>query len=393
MELFLALAAIIVAVATLFFASTARRRFDAHEARLGKAEQNVASLRSGQQELGHSGQATRQAEAWRIQQLGYALKKLDERQERDQRAQAGRHQQAQEAIADVTKTVQQLRGELVVALEDQQAQLDSLGDLAEGHGSRLGSLDQLAQALQRSLNRLLADAAQLREQSSRQTAALSELGYRTTCESTCTGEKLADLGDQLLALAVDFGHLDLGRRQLQGQLRKLLRHGSQLATTAPEAWIMPGFIQAEHRAAAQILPCLYESLLRAAGFDFVFRENEAAGACYYLVPSSPGSQPEQQLENLLNACPISDTALAGLKELHCVLRAIHEGGPGIMRVGPLVVGHATGGMFSGFVLTAAEARTLDADDLASSSSQCLRLLGELPEERVVDLAAWAASAS
>ena len=61
MELFIALASVIVAAATLFLANTARHRFDTYEGRLSKTEQNATSLTHGQLELSKDRETDKQA--------------------------------------------------------------------------------------------------------------------------------------------------------------------------------------------------------------------------------------------------------------------------------------------------------------------------------------------
>jgi hypothetical protein len=386
MELLLALAAVIVAAATLFLAYAARSRFNAQEGRLNKTEQHLAGLTSGQQEL-KSAAAEGQTAAQDVQQVRKAVQELADLRETERQNQAN----------DVTKTVGQLRAQVTAAFKDQGTRLDSLIQLTADHDSRLNSLDQLAPDGARSLANLAADAARLKEEASRQAAALRALSDGTTSASERTAEILAGLSDQVLALAADVGLLDLDRRELRTQLRKWLAHCAQQTRMAPATRVMPGFIQAERRAASHILPCLYENLLQAANLDAVFREQAGpAGVFYYLVSRSPDGQPaEQQLGSLLTACQIPDSGSEwpGLAELRSLLLAMYVGGPATMRIGPLVVSHAAGDMFRGTVLTAGEAQSLDADDPTPSSIRYSRMLGELPADCVLDLAAWAASNS
>jgi hypothetical protein len=385
MELFLALATVIVATATLFLAYAARRGLDAYEGRLNKAEQNVAGLTSVQQELKRAA-AVGQAAAQDVPQLRKAIQELAELHEADKRNQA-----------DEVKTVSQLHAQVTAASKDHGARLDSLTQRAADHDSRLNSLDRLAQDVARSLGNLAAGAARLKEEASQQAAALRALSDTTTSASERKAEALARLSDQLLALAGDVGLLDLDRRELRAQLRKWLAHSAQETRMAPDTRVMPGFIQAERHAAGQILPCLYEALLQRAKLDSVFREQAgAAGVFYYLISRSSDGQPaEQQLGSLLAACQIPDSGseLPGLAELRSLLLAMYVGGPATMRLGPLVVSHSAGGTFRGTVLTAGEAQTLDAGDPTSSPIWFSRLLGELPSDCVLDLAAWAASNS
>jgi hypothetical protein len=391
MELLLALAAVIVAAATLFVAYVARRRFNAYEL-------SVASLTSGQQEL--KGAAARgQAAAQDVEQVREAVKKLAERHERDK-----------QTLADeVSKTVDQLRTQVAVTVEEQRVRLDALVQHGADHDSRLNSLDQLAAErksdlvsldhlapdVMRWLDDLAAQAVWLKEEAGQQAAALRALSDGSTSTSARAAETLTGLSDQLLALAANVELLDLDRRELRAQLRKWLAYSARQTRTAPAA-VMPGFIQANRRAASEILPCFYEALLKGVGLDCVFRDEAgSAGVFYYLISRSPDGQPvEQQLGNLLTTCriPDADSQLPGLTELRSLLLTMYVGGPATMRLGPLV-SHAAEGMFRGVVLTAGEVQTLDAGDPISSPIRYARRLGELPEDRVLDLAAWAASNS
>lgn len=402
MELLVALAAVIVAAATLFLVYSvysAHRRLDAYEGRLNQTDQNVTTLVSGQRGL--KAAAETHATADDVRRVREAMQDLADRRETQRQTQA----------EDVTKVESQLRREVMSAFKEQTARLDSLSrgatdhdlrlnsldQLAVGHESRLAFLDQLGSDVARSLRDLSADAARLGEEAGQQAAALRALSDSTTTASKQTEETLSSLGDQLLALSADVDLLDLDRRELRTQLRKWLAHSAQQARMAPAIQVMPGFIQAERRAASDILPSLYEAFLESANLDFVFREHAgSAGVFYYLVSRLPqGRATEQQLDRLLTECRIlnPDAELLGLAELRSLLLAMYVGGPGAIRLGPLIVSHTAGSMFRGVVLTSAEAQTLDPDDLFSSPIRCAKLLDELPSDRVLDLAAWAASKS
>jgi hypothetical protein len=399
MELFVALAAVIVAAATLFLAYAARRRFAAYDARLNQTDRNVDSLTSEQRELKAAAAANVPADD--VKQVQKAVQDLAERHETQKKTQA----------EDVTKVVGQLGREVTTAFKEHTARLDSLArraadhdlrlnsldQLAVEHEARFASLDQLASDVARSLRDLSADAVQLRKEAGEQAAALRALNDRTRTASKQTAETLSGLGDQLLALAADVELLDLDRRELRTQLRKWLAHSAQQTRMAPAIHVMPGFIQAERRAASHILPSLYEAFLESANLDFVYRERAGtAGVFYYLLSRLPDDRAtEQKLGRLLTACQVSDpdAGLLGLTELRSLLLAMYAGGPGAIRLGPLIVSHTTGSMFRAAVLTVAEAQTLEVGDLSSSAIRCTTLLDESPEDRVLDLAAWAASNS
>jgi hypothetical protein len=409
MELVLALvvlAAVIVAAAALFLANAARQRFDAHERQLGKVEEDAAMLKKGLREIKDAAQAEHQAVTQRAQQ---ARVEIVQRHETDMRAQTERYGQAQETISDVQETVTQLRDKVSDAFQEQGAHLDSLIHHSADHDTRLDSLDQLTAAnksrlesLDRlvagvvgSLDGLSADAARTKTEAGQQAAALRELSDDSASASERTAETMATLSEQLLALAADVGRLDLQHRELRSDLRKWLTFSAQLAKTSPVTRVIPGFINAERRAASQVLPRLYEALLRGVDLDFVFREHAgSAGVFYYLASRrANGQSAEQRLGNLLRACQNSDANMPGLAELRSLLLAMYVGGPGTTRLGPLFVSYSAEGRFRGIVLTDGEAETLDTGDLTSSPIRCVMLLSELPEDRVLDLASWAVSNS
>src|SRR6202050_2773068 len=181
MELLVALAAVIVAAATLFLAYAAHRRFKAHEGRLDQTDENVASLTSGQQGLNAA--AETHATARDVTQVRKALQDLAERHETQRQAQAD----------DVTKVVSQLRREVTAAFKEQTTRLDSLARRATDHDLRLSSLDQravwyesrfisldeLGSDVARSLRDLSADSVRLGEEAGQQAAALRALSDST----------------------------------------------------------------------------------------------------------------------------------------------------------------------------------------------------------------------
>jgi hypothetical protein len=408
-ELFLVLAAVIVAAASLFLAHSFRRMFNAYGERLSTTEQNTARLHKEGLERDDSARAELRALRQDIQQLRDVVDEIAQRHEAYSQTVDGKYQDAQKAISDVTKTVNQLRADVTSSLREQAARLGWLSQLTSDHGTRLNSLDQLAAehksrlasldegpaSVIRLLADLRADAARLRAEAAEQAAALRDAGDDVTSASKRTAETLTGLGEQWLALAADVAQADLDRRELRTLLRKWFGYSAQPTVTTPLARVMPGFVHAERLAAAQLLPCLYESFLRSADLDFVFREQAgSAGVFYYLVARSPDRQPaEQQLGGLLSACPDADTALPGLAELRSLLLAMYAGGPGMIRLGPLVVSHAAGDMFSGIVLTAREAQALDTGDSLPSHMRCARLVSQLTGDRKLNLAPWAAANS
>jgi len=392
-ELLLALAAVIVAAASLYLANVFHRRSDVYGRRLSEAEQNLTILRAEQvKHTQDMAAAERRANAGSAEQVREAEQRLAGRYRADWQTLADEYKNAQETTSGITRSVSQLREVMTTTLREHDSRLDSLGQLTADHGSRLGSLGQLAAELP-SLGDLAADATQLRTEADRQAAALGELRDGLAAATEQTAETLTDLKQQLLVLAKDVELLDLDRCDLRSQLRRWLDHSVRLTSADPSTRILPGFTQAEGRAASEILPCLYEALLRAVNLDFVFREQAGpAGVFYYVEWHSPdGQSPEQHLGSLLATCRDDSISLPGLTELRGLLLAMNAGGPATMRLGPLVVSYTAADTFRGTVMNAEETEILDESDPASSPAQWAKRLGELDEHQVVNLTAWAAA--
>jgi hypothetical protein len=153
---------------------------------------------------------------------------------------------------------------------------------------------------------------------------------------------------------------------------------------------MPGFAGGGGPAAADILPRLYEDLLRAVGLTAMFRADARPdGVVYYLASASGASQPSpEDLAQLLAACPDDGAALAGLTELRGLLRAMRISQSGAVRLGSLIVRQTADGRCQGAVLTPAEAVALDAAGAAGAEAQWAGQLDRIEGDRLVDLTAW-----
>lgn len=372
MEQLLALAILLVAFATLFFVNIFNRRFRVYEQRFGRTERDVNELRSGQR--GHAQEvaaAEDRAVSKSVQQLKEATEELAAKYRTDWQSLADKHTET----AAVTRRV------------------DELGDLVKStfaeHESRLGALDRLTATL--GTNE--AGSAEVKAEIGRQSAALRQLRNDITEAAGQTTEALAGIREQLLVLAGKAELLEYDRQDLRSQLRRWLDYSAQLADTDRATQIMPGFVSTAERAASELLPGLYETLLRAAGFEPVFRENRGdAGVFYYLAWPHPGGQAaRRRLEDLLAASPGDGLPADGVTEFRSLLLALQAGGTGTVRLGPLVVSHTAQGAFLGAVMTAGEVAELDEDDASASPARWTARLTGLNEDRVVDLAGWAAS--
>jgi hypothetical protein len=377
MEQLLALAILLVAFATLVFANVFNRWLRDYDQRFRRSEHDVNELRSGQQD---SAREIAKAEDRAVEKSAQRLRRAEAelaRYRADWRSLASKHKDAAKETAAVSRRVDDLS--------------KSVKSTFENHESRLDALDRLTAALSAREDDA-AEVAELRAEMGRQLTALRQLRGEFTGAADQTAQALADIREQLLALAGKVELLDYDRQDLRSQLRRWLNYSARRAGAGQAAQIMPGFVAAQEQAASEILPILYEALLRATGFDPLFREHRGeAGTFYYLAWSQPNGQPpRRRLEDLLAASADDGVSADGVTEFRSLLLALYTGGTGTVRLGPLVVSHTGQDAFLGAVMTAGEVAELDEDDSGASPVRSMARLTEFNEDRVVNLADWAA---
>jgi hypothetical protein len=377
MEQLLALAILLVAFSTVLIAYVLNRRFRVYDQRFSRSEYDVNELRFGQWDSAHE---IAEAEDRAVEKSAQRLKTAEAdlaRYRADWQSLASKHKGAVEETAAVSSRVDGLSKSVKSTFGNYESRLDALDRLT----AALGSRDDDA-----------AEVAELRAEMARQSAALRQLRGEFTEAAGQTAQALAGIREQLLALAGKVELLDYDSQDLRSQLRRWLDYSARLAGADRAAQIMPGFVAAEERAASEILPSLYEALLRATGFDPVFREYRGeAGVFYYLAwPEPDGQSPRRRLEHLLSASPGDGVPADSVTEFRSLLLALHMGGTGTVRLGPLVVSHTGQSAFLGAVMTAGEVEELDEGDPGSSPARWMARLTELNEDRVVNLAGWAA---
>lgn len=379
MELLLALAVVIVASASLLIANVFNRRFNSYGQRLAETKENVADSRTEQRKKTEQITAELRAITQTSQRLEQTMHELSERQGRDSQALVGEDKKTRESTADIASRVSKLSELVTRTFSD--------------HASRLDSLIQSTAQL-RAHGDLTAHTARLEAEVMHQGAALKELRDDFASENERMTQALTGIRQQLLASAREIDLLGVDHADMRSGLRMWLDHTARLTSADLSTLIMPGFIAAEGRAALEILPCLYEALLRSAGLDPVFRADAgSAGVAYYLAwNSSNGPSLEQYLGSLLTAYQDDGVSLVGLTQFRSLLLAMHVGRPATVRLGPLIIGHTPEGMFRGIVMTAEEATALDEDGPGFSPTAWVERLKAVGGERAVDLTAWAADA-
>jgi hypothetical protein len=378
MELLLALAAVIVAAASLFLANIFNRRFIDYGRRLEEAEQIVGGLSDAQKRnAGQVAEAERRAIDQSTRRLRRAQQELTDRFREESEVLAEEGRNARRQTADLAQRVSQLREVVTTGFRD--------------HGTQLDALAQQAADL-RAGGDLTASLARLEARLDQQAAKLGEAQSDLASANEDTASTVSGIVQQLLTLAREVELLGLDHAELRAQLRRWLSYTARLAAADLPSLIMPGGVAAEGPAASEILPGLFEALLGAVGIDAVFREQfGSAGTLYYLAwPPSNGQSPEQYVADLLAWVPGDGVPLAGLPEFRSLLLAMHAGGPGVVRLGPLIVNNTADGELQGIVLNAEEAAKLDTDGVSSSPHGWARTLDTAGGDWVTDLTDWAA---
>jgi hypothetical protein len=382
MELLLALAAVIVAAASLVLAGAFNRRFGEYGRQLAIARDNQDAVEQNADRLWRE-----QEEKTKEALTGYrTIEQRTRLLEETQRTLVRRYDGDSQARAEESGKAQQQAAGLA-------RRMGEIGDLVTrtvtGHGSRLDALDHLAADLRARDDRRAGLGAEIAVQA----ATLRELRDDLASGTGHTTRALTGVRQELLALAREAERLELDHADTRAQLRHWLAHSARLTTSDLSALIMPGLVAAERPAAAEILPGLYEALLRAAGLDPVFLEQSRHSVLYYLAwHRANGQSAGQYLGGLLAGCQDDEASLAGLTEFRSLLLALHAGGPGAVRLGPLLVSHTAEGACRGIVLTAEEATALDQDGPFGPPARWADRLTDADGDRVVDLAGWAARA-
>jgi hypothetical protein len=360
MELLVALAAVVVAAASLVLAYVFSRRSDTYRIQLRNAERKITELGSRQTD--------------NVNELSLALRR-EVTARTDQLATSERR-----IIDHGDRSVSQLSDLLTRTIRD--------------HGSRLASVEQLASDVE-SLRSLAAETAELRAETQRHGQDAEKMRGALAKAERHTPRRLDDIEQRLLALARDVDQILVDDAARRSQMRTWIRHGSWPAHGYQPGLVMPGFTYTDDRVAAEILPGLYEQVLRRTEFVLLLREQAPGGGCLYLVqaPSSDGQSPEQLLGQLLDACQDDDVVRPGLAELRDLIAAIHAGGPGTVRLGPLIVNCTADDTVTGVMATAEEVAILDDQDPCLAHHRWAEQLPKAAGQRVVNLTEWVARQS
>jgi hypothetical protein len=392
MDILLAIAVMVVAVASWFIAAALRTQI----------RQNATELE----------QARKQ-----IEQVGQTEQRLAER-ERDQAGLADFYQMVQQQISDAREHLARHDDEMrqdqerAAGQEMTTARLDAA--LRREARQREKDIARLEQAFHGKLTSQLGtglqqEARQRRQEIQQLQQALRDLGRRAgqagpaVTQAGVPGEDSAAGTDglrgqteqQLASVAGVLSDIDQHLSAIRQYVRAQLDREVAMTRGNKGHRVLVGGICAEQPAAAGPLPLLYESFLSELPVDMLFHdcEHESSDRFYLLWSSQNGQSPEHRLEMLLRGCARDGGKLdPGLNELRGLLLALHQAGPGTLQVGPLVV-IRTRRELMGTVLAATEASLLDGRATLPAPEECRVLLQNVGRDRMADLGAWADSHS
>jgi hypothetical protein len=178
---------------------------------------------------------------------------------------------------------------------------------------------------------------------------------------------------------------------LRGLARYVVRTLEQEAATATAGpHIVRCGLYAQQPSVLDIGPALLGEFRDSLNADLMYRQADGGSGIKFYWRWPGGPTPSLKLGSMLNELVHGDGAedTPGAEQLKAVLRAIYEGGPSLVQIGPLLVARTEAGMSAGFV--AASWAGLDAEqrDAAISGSRP-DLLAELGATGIQDLTGWA----
>lgn len=396
MDILLAIAVMVVAVASWFIAAALRSQIRQNTTELEQARRQIAE---------------------QIEQVGQTGQRLAER-ERDQADMADFYQMVQQQISGAREHLarhdDEMRQDRERAAEQEMATARLEAGLRREARQRERDIARLEQAFHGKMTSQLStglqkEARQRRQEIQQLQQALRDLGRRAgqagpaPTPTGVPGEDSAagpdglrrDTERQLASVAGVLSDIDQHLNAIRQYVRAQLDREVAMTRSNKGHRVLVGGICAEQPAAAGTLPLLYESFLSELPVDMLFHDSEhqSSDRFYLLWSSRNGQSPEHRLEMLLRGCARDGGKPdPGLNELRGLLLALHHAGPGTLQVGPLVV-IRTDRELVGTVLAAPEAGLLDGRAALPAPEECRVLLQNVGRDRLADLGAWADSHS
>jgi len=396
MDILLAIAVMVVAVASWFIAAALRTQIRQNARDLEQARKQIAD------QVEH------------VEQTGHRLAERD----RDQAGLADFYQMVQQQISDAREHLarhdDEMRQDQERAAEQEMATAQLGAALRREARQRERDIARLEQALHSKVTSQLStglqkEARQRRQEIQQLQQALRDLDRRAGQAGPAVTHAGVPEEDsvagpdglrrqterQLASVAGVLSDVDQHLNAIRQYVRAQLDREVAMTRGNKGHRVLVGGICAEQPAAADALPLLYESFLSELPVDMLFHDSEqqSSDRFYLLWSSRNGQSPEHRLEMLLRGC-VRDggTPDPGLNELRGLLLALHHAGPGTLQVGPLVV-IRTDRELVGTVLAATEASLLDGRATMPAPEECRVLLRNVGRDRLADLGAWAESHS
>jgi hypothetical protein len=304
----------------------------------------------------------------------------------------------------------------------QQAGIKDLAERIDGLRAELAhKFDESIAGQNAQIAELATSVARLAEMVSRTESAAAQIGTGVkdvqaairgiSDQHSYVREGLAALGpriEQLTALGIqrdDFERWTSGQQFARAQQAKLVERGQGDIESYLRFWLdyaaLPDGADRGGRVmtasfflkgpGAELIWPLLLSFCRAMNFKMLRpAAAEAAGRAWYLLWRSADTRgPAEVLHGLLQSC-LDDQASpsAELNDLRSIALALHAGGPGTIRLGPMIINRTSAALL-GCALTAAQAGHIGGTDIAAAPDACAAAMREHCGDRLIDMTSWA----
>jgi hypothetical protein len=177
----------------------------------------------------------------------------------------------------------------------------------------------------------------------------------------------------------------------QEELGRYITSTLDQQAAAAGSGILACALYAKQPSALDILPPLAEEFWSALGADLMYRQDDGSASRRFYVRWPQGQQ-ETKLRGLAySAVTENDAGNAGpeITPLQAILRAVYDGGPALLQLGPLLISRSATAMSYGFARAGRLSLTPEQHQavLTGSRPDVLRSLGAYG---IIDLTGWSA---
>jgi len=182
-------------------------------------------------------------------------------------------------------------------------------------------------------------------------------------------------------------------QELERYVVSSLDHDAASASAGPRILICG--LHAEQPSVLDILPGLLEELDNAVDAKLMYRLTDGPHVTRFYVRWPSGPAPSIRLRSMLKLAVTPGSTLAaetGAAQLQAVLRALSDGGPSVLQLGPMLIVRTKTGMSAGFV--PADRLPISADQIdAAIAGTAPDLLTSLGADYIENLNGWCESAA